>query len=536
MNDGLAARYTKTESDGLYVSKTVFDVTNKAGNDGLAARYTKTESDGRYPTLTTYNTDKTNTNDGLSARYTKTESDGRYPALATYASAIKIANDGLAARYTKTESDGLYVSKPVFDAANKVGNDGLAARYTKTEVDTKVTSLVNNNTLTDLKPKTMWCADGDLCQVPTGKKGFTNGVITIDGQTIKNDKTAGTTGRLYLSGSEKLYVLNKEGVVIGKESGANGNLSVQGTGDIAGIRLSNGWTGYPDAIRDGVWKSEISNDVGEHKSLMIAGNKSSGGARKIRMVDDVSVNGELTVGGNVIKMGDTNLAFKDDWVRVLSNPADLGSFNRGLAAKHLYAHENIYGKKDMAISGTGDIAGIRLSNQWSAYPDEVRGGQWKSEISNDVKDYKSLMIAGNRSSGGARKISMWDDVSVNGDLGVGGKNIKFNDTHIAVANDDWIRLLSNPADLGSFNRGLAAKNLYAQGKIYGAGNRDVIAELDDLKNNVNDLKNNVVRKDRMYAVRNADGRRLQMTDRGEAKAVGNDPWGNWEKMNFVEGS
>ena len=250
-NDGLAARYTKGESDGLYVSKTVFDVANKAGNDELAARYTKTESDGRYPTLTTYNTDKTNTNDGLSARYTKTDSDGRYPALATYSSAIKIANDGLAARYTKTESDGLYVSKPVFDAANKVGNDGLAARYTKTEVDTKVTSLVNNNTLTDLKPKTMWCADGDLCQVPTGKKGFTNGVITIDGQTIKNDKTAGTTGRLYLSGSEKLYVLNKEGVVIGKESGANGNLSVQGdmnvAGDIAGIRLSNGWTGHPDA-------------------------------------------------------------------------------------------------------------------------------------------------------------------------------------------------------------------------------------------------------------------------------------------------
>jgi hypothetical protein len=103
------------------------------------------------------------------------------------------------------------------------------------------------------------------------------------------------------------------------------------------------------------------------------------------------------------------------------------------------------------------------------------------------------MIAGNKSGGGARKISMWDDVSVNGDL-------------------------------------------YAQGKIYGAGNRDVIADLDDLRNNINDLKNNVVRKDRKYAIKNADGRRLQMTDRGEAKAVGNDPWGNWEKMNFVEGS
>ena len=571
-NDGLAARYTKGESDGLYVSKTVFDVANKAGNDELAARYTKTESDGRYPTLTTYNTDKTNTNDGLSARYTKTESDGRYPALATYSSAIKIANDGLAARYTKTESDGLYVSKPVFDAANKVGNDGLAARYTKTEVDTKVTSLVNNNTLTDLKPKTMWCADGDLCQVPTGKKGFTNGVITIDGQTIKNDKTAGTTGRLYLSGSEKLYVLNKEGVVIGKESGANGNLSVQGdmnvagdiagirlsngwtgypntfankseisndlgtykalmiagnksadntrrkiqmyddvhveggitangtaniagTADIAGIRLSNNWTGYPDEKRGGAWKSEISNDVVEHQSLMLVGNRSNGGAaRKIKMYDDVHVGGNFGVGGKNIWLHDTNININagDDWIRLLRDNTDLNSFNRGLAALNLYAAQDIFGKRNMAIDGNisvgGDIAGIRLSNTWTDYPNAS-----KSEISNDVNVYKSLMIAGNKSGGGARKISMWDDVSVNGDL-------------------------------------------YAQGKIYGAGNRDVIADLDDIRNNINDLKNNVVRKDRKYAIKNDDGRRLQMNDRGEAKAVGNDPWGNWEKMNFVEGS
>ncbi len=79
----------------------------------------------------------------------------------------------------------------------------------------------------------MWCADGDFCQVPAGKKGFTNGTIVIDNNTIKNDKP-GEPGRIHVYGDERLYLLNKDGVIIGKEWGGNGNLQVQGNINVNG--------------------------------------------------------------------------------------------------------------------------------------------------------------------------------------------------------------------------------------------------------------------------------------------------------------
>jgi hypothetical protein len=130
-----------------------------------------------------------------------------------------------------------------------------------------------------------------------------------------------------------------------------------------------------------------------------------------------------------------------------------------------------------------------------------------------------------------------------GNKGIEAPSIKVNkiqigNTHLVQkVEDGWVRLLKNPDDDQSYEKGVAAYQLFAKDKIWAAGgSRDILAELDYLKNNVEDLKNNVVRKDRKYAIRNADGRRLQMTDRGDARAVGSDPWGNWEKMNFVEGS
>src|SRR5262249_30835429 len=41
--------------------------------------------------------------------------------------------------------------------------------------------------------------------------------------------TISGTGRLHISGGETLYLLNKSGVVVGKEWGGNGNLFVEGT-------------------------------------------------------------------------------------------------------------------------------------------------------------------------------------------------------------------------------------------------------------------------------------------------------------------
>lgn len=58
---------------------------------------------------------------------------------------------------------------------------------------------------------------------------------------------------------------------------------------------------------------------------------------------------------------------------------------------------------------------IRFSSTWSGFPDDKANG---AEISNDVANYKTLMIVGNKSAGGPRSVSIWDVLNVNGNLKV----------------------------------------------------------------------------------------------------------------------
>lgn len=116
-----------------------------------------------------------------------------------------------------------------------------------------------------IQPKTIWCAEGELCDIPTGKKGIKWGYggsrihddneLTIESDNIIRFKTGNNvtmaeisnvnsdksglnvnvlrglptgTGRLHLYSDEKLYLLPKSETIIGKEWGGSGNLSVQG--------------------------------------------------------------------------------------------------------------------------------------------------------------------------------------------------------------------------------------------------------------------------------------------------------------------
>ena len=98
-------------------------------------------------------------------------------------------------------------------------------------------ALANHNHDADLKTKTMWCATGDVCEVPANK-----------------------------------YV------------------------HINNIRFSNNWSAYsPNGGND---KSEISNDTSDYKQLMIVGNSSSG-VRTVGIWDKLNVNGNLDVTGTL---------------------------------------------------------------------------------------------------------------------------------------------------------------------------------------------------------------------------------------------
>lgn len=64
----------------------------------------------------------------------------------------------------------------------------------------------------------------------------------------------------------------------------------------SGIKHSRNWTGYPDGRNDG---AEIANDTSGFKQLMIVGNKSGGGERRVGIWDTLDVNGRLNVNGTL---------------------------------------------------------------------------------------------------------------------------------------------------------------------------------------------------------------------------------------------
>ena len=70
---------------------------------------------------------------------------------------------------------------------------------------------------------------------------------------------------------------------------------------------------------------------------------------------------------------------------------------------------------DMVVNagpGRMDLkSGISLTNKFSASSSAT-----KAEISNDTSGFKNLMILGNTSAGGVRKIGLYDDVTVSGKL------------------------------------------------------------------------------------------------------------------------
>ena len=61
--------------------------------------------------------------------------------------------------------------------------------------------------------------------------------------------------------------------------------------------------------------------------------------------------------------------------------------------------------------------GLKVSRNWTGYPDN---STTQSEISNDTNGFKQLMIVGNKSGGGERRVGIWDTLNVNGKLNISG--------------------------------------------------------------------------------------------------------------------
>ena len=196
------------------------------------------------------------------------------------------------------------------------------------------------------------------------------------------------------------------------------------------IKITNAWSNFPNTGKD---KSEISNDTNQFKQLMIVGNRSAGGARQVGVWDKLNVNGDLNVTGTSLT---NNIKFTNNWSdfsKAGKDKSEISNDTKNFKQLMILGNRSAGGARKVGIWDKLDVNGdalitnnlevkseltannLKFTKGWS---DFSKAGKDKSEISNDTKNFKQLMILGNRSAGGARKVGIWDKLDVNGDLNV----------------------------------------------------------------------------------------------------------------------
>ncbi len=132
-----------------------------------------------------------------------------------------------------------------------------------------LTSLENT-----LRPRSLWCADGDFCKLPSAKNPDgsykAKWGIEIPGQGTTGGQIT-SPGRLHIYSDEILYLLPKNGVTIGKEWNGSGNLSVQGRMSVGDKLLTPPGKGLCNS--DGSICIDVADIVTRNKDINIHLNK-----------------------------------------------------------------------------------------------------------------------------------------------------------------------------------------------------------------------------------------------------------------------
>ncbi len=185
----------------------------------------------------------------------------------------------------------------------------------------------------------------------------------------------------------------------------------------------------PEATRH----AQIANDTTNYKSLMLLGNRTSGDEqRKISMWDDVKVSGTLSAVNVSASQEVTARNLRAKYLNldnaaitssgsITANSVTVSSVTASgaVVAGSVFADDGEFDTQ-IAVGGASGPARLEVRN---GYRDGFTGGSGSStfaEIANETTSYKSLMILGNKSAGGSRQVSVWDDLTVRGDLTVEG--------------------------------------------------------------------------------------------------------------------
>lgn len=104
---------------------------------------------------------------------------------------------------------------------------------------------------------------------------------------VELEKTLTDTDKAYAKKSQVNKQIKTQKLNIGNNMKCNNEFS-----ELSKIRFSSKWSAYPDNSRS---QSEISNDSGSFKKLMIVGNKASGVERTVGIWDKLDVHGAMSV-------------------------------------------------------------------------------------------------------------------------------------------------------------------------------------------------------------------------------------------------
>lgn len=171
-------------------------------------------------------------------------------------------------------------------------------------------------------------------------------VTNLNATTSIKTPQLNSDGRLNVSGNGKLYLLNKNGVVISKDDGGNGNLSVQGDANVAGTSTTNQLMANKITAHSDILTNRITSNVD-----ISTGDLNVRGRAIFRNIPGVAAVG----GWDVNRPGDgttTNITACAQWCRNNNqNAVSAGYYkpNKSCYCKNLAATGSIDPNWDMAL-------------------------------------------------------------------------------------------------------------------------------------------------------------------------------------------
>ena len=238
--------------------------------------------------------------------------------------------------FSSGSTGGQETSKMVIHGS---GNVGIGTTNPEFKLDVNGTVRLGGFTTEekDEWPNIVWCRDL--------AKGWDEGLY-------KHGKHYGFFGRagfgVHIHESRSFELFSTMARPLLGVEGGSGNTSIRGqTNILTGanpIRFSSVWTAFPDDKTNG---AEICNDTSGHKTLMIVGNKSNGGARRVSIWDILEVNGTCMANGS-FQVNNNGNTFKIDT----------------LADRAIFTLTKAFHGPGRQISWDGD-------NNWDQYSDET---------------------------------------------------------------------------------------------------------------------------------------------------------------------